>query len=163
MDSQAEGNLFLFENIDKAFLVNMDNRSRSLKFKYFLDKMLLSSSPFVKYTLPYLLSEHGLDKCSLRTYLPANYTALYDSDVFSNLTDSSPPHKRLFKRATKRAGKLSDATGLNDSIENWPNKYDKVFKEPHAFLSLHLTKSLDDEDIWVSLVFVCCHSFDWKV
>jgi hypothetical protein len=146
----SENDLFLDSIDEKALSEAACEHSKSHKFKHLLNKLILSCSPFVKYTLPYLLSDQGLNQCSLGKYLASIQTDRYDTDMFMNLKSLSEHNWRL-KKTKKEAKKANETTDdSNGFSDEWPYKYEKQVVGPHAFLNMHLTRSLNDQDIRVS-------------
>ena len=132
------------QKMKKSLMFNKENfKNEEIKrkqFEYLLDKLILSSSQFVKYNIPYLLSERGYKECSLKTYLPIDYiNYYYDSKILSvlNLNDNE---EKLNTKTTKMT--------LKNDVD-WSLNYEKKVKEPHQFLKIHLIKSINDEEIKV--------------
>jgi hypothetical protein len=131
---------YLFDDIEnKEEMFNGENKMK--QFEYLLDKLILSSSQFVKYSIPYLLSEKGYKECSLKSYLPIDYiNYYYDSNILSALNLNERGRLKVISKCFK-----------NESNFDWTtSNYEKKVKEPHEFLKIHLIKSINDEDIKVN-------------
>jgi len=131
---------YLFDDIEnKEEMFNGEIKMK--QFEYLLDKLILSSSQFVKYSIPYLLSEKGYKECSLKSYLPIDYiNYYYDSNILSALNLNERGRLKVISKCFK-----------NESNFDWTtSNYEKKVKEPHEFLKIHLIKSINDEDIKVN-------------
>ena len=129
------------------------NELRGKQFQYLLDKLVLSSSPFVKYRIPYLLSEKGYKECTLKRYLPASYINYYhDSNILLALNFNEKLKFKTFKKNISPTHNTNDSleTSNNDGITN----YEKKFKETHEFLKIHLIKSANDDEIKVKIITI---------
>ena len=89
-----------------------DMLKESKKFGYLISKVLLSSSPFCVYSLPYLLTDEGR-KCRCRRFIPGQ---LYLSKL---LNDENIEEKEITEDCIVTKVKQDNP--------------DLIFKEPHAF------------------------------
>ena len=107
-----------------------NNLNRS--FKLLIDDLILSISPFITFQMPYLLVETSNDP--LRSYLPKTYMNYLKSNILLQDCQDSVSSK------SSSNGSLNNNT--NNSTSNKENN-DSL----HEFLLLHLTKSLNDDEI----------------
>ena len=109
------------------------NGSLNRNFKLLIDDLYLSCSPFIKYKMPYLLLDDVAND-PLRTYLPNNYMNYLDSFILQldcqYMTNST---------MITLSNKSSNILNKNDDNSNE--------LKVHQFLSMHLTKSLNDKQI----------------
>jgi hypothetical protein len=139
------------DEIHKLFnKINLQNDEiKRRQFEYLLEKLILSCSPFVKYKIPFLLSEIGNKYSSLRKYVPSDYTNYYNSNILSSLNLNE---ELKFKINVQKKLKNNSIEVINlDLDNNWPYNYEKKMKNPHEFLKIHLIKSVNDSEIKV-----CC-------
>jgi hypothetical protein len=131
---------YLFDDIDENKEEKFNKEIKRKQFEYLLDKLILSSSQFVKYSIPYLLSEKGYKECSLKSYLPIDYiNYYYDSNILSALNLNERGRLKVRSKCFK-----------NESNFDWTtSNCEKKVKEPHDFLKIHLIKSINDEEIKV--------------
>lgn len=128
---------------------NMSNDSNGIvnefSFKKALEEFILSSSPFIKFNLPFLIDSTINSKCSLLKYLPTS--------CFKNLTSNLIAYKKL-QLVRKKKKQLNNDDYSFNPIKNWPNDFKKYFNSQHEYLKIHITKPTDDLDIKVTLSFV---------
>ncbi len=109
-------------------------------FKLLLDDLLLSCSPFIRYQVPYLLSEASNVNDPLKKYLPATYINYLQSNIL--LMDShsgfTTPQSVQSSSSSLEASASKDSNG--EANRQSQNKL-------HEFLSIHLTKSFDDLEV----------------
>ena len=101
-----------------------DMLKESQKFSDLLSEILMSSSPFCVYPLPYLLTEEGRN-CACRRFIPDE---VYVSDLLHN-------------RNSIEDEKSQDIVASTETREN-PNL---IFKEPHAFTRSSLIPCPQDQ------------------
>jgi hypothetical protein len=119
---------------------NMSNESIEPRFKQILEERILSSSPFIKFNLPFLVNSTLFSKCSLLKYLQASYFDNFKSKFLS---------ENKLQLVKKKKKKLNyDEYSLNPII-NWPSDFEKHFNSQHEYLRIHLTKTTDDLNIKV--------------
>ena len=117
---------YLRSEDDTIFASNVSFREEkqvNQGFKKALKDVILSVSPYMKYSVPYLETEEG-SKCKLRKYLPSE---LYWSESFNEKTEQKSKGK-----APEKAQAQPDQ-----------NCHVKI-TSPHAFVMEKLTASLDD-------------------
>jgi 1-phosphatidylinositol-3-phosphate 5-kinase len=113
--------------------------SMTRNFKLLLDDLILSISPFIKYQLPYLLSDTSAQD-PLKNYLPKSYINYLQSSIL--LMDSpSVSSNNSSSNSGTTPNSNGDSKSSSAKINHNPNGKD------HEFLSIHLTKSFDDLEI----------------
>ena len=137
--------------IQKSFNENSINNeeTKGKQFEYLLDKLILSTSPFIKYKLPYLLSEAGYKECSMKKYLPIEYINYYCSSKI--ILSLNLNQKLKFKPSKVKKIKTNSKTSTSnfEVDNNWSSNYEKKLKDPHEFLKIHLIKSVNEAEIKV--------------
>jgi hypothetical protein len=106
-----------------------NNLNRS--FKLLIDDLILSISPFIIFQMPYLLVETSTD--SLKSYLPRSYMNYLKSNILLQDFQDSVSSKSS-----------SNSSLNNNNISNYNRENNESL---HEFLLVHLTKSLNDEEI----------------
>lgn len=102
-------------------------------FKLLLDDLLLSCSPFIKHSLPYLLSESSSTD-SVKKYLPNTYSNYLQSNILLMDSHSGP--------ASPSAAMSSSSSSLDLKSDSTNHQYGL-----HELLSIHLTRSFDDIEL----------------
>lgn len=100
-------------------------------FKLLIDDLLLSISPFISFMMPYLLVQSN---DPLKPYLPNSYMNYLKSNILLEDCQDS----------------VSSNSSSNNSLNNNNNGLNLIKNDNeslHEFLLLHLTKSLNDEEI----------------
>lgn len=101
------------------------------KFKKALEDTILSVSPYLKFTIPYLETEAGRN-CVLRQFFPKD---IYYSEYFLEKVDDNRPEK------------------IVESAQSAQNLLDNVqLKSQHSFVQMKITsKTMDSKDIQSAL------------
>ena len=101
-------------------------------FKLLIDDLILSISPFIRYHMPYLLTENNA--CPLKVYLPADYVHYFKSNILLQDTQTALAHLPSPQQI--------DTQSISSSGSNFDSG-----NNVHEFLLMHLTKSFDNVEI----------------
>ena len=112
--------------------------STSMLFRKAMEDMILTVSPLVRHTLPYLETEAGRN-APLRRYLPQ---VLYSSQ---QLKHESPPRKTKYEEGAAPLS-LSSATGERFSFSSTSNEQ-QLPENLHPFLRTHITPNMSKNQL----------------
>ncbi len=138
LNNETNLNDSLYQNRELRLTICEKNKPNNLNrsFKLLIDDLMLSISPFITFQMPYLLVETLNDP--LKSYLPKSYMNYLKSNIL--LQDCQD----YVSSKTSSSSSLSNNNNNNNNTSN-SNKDNN--ESLHEFLLLHLTKSLNDEEI----------------